>query len=159
MSRGAIAPYHIVSIVVWEDAVATASAAGFYRRTFGHVVAVIYTGGSVAHLLKLLFAFGWEYMPYWVDWLLIILGTYGGFGLVIFAAEVKWRGTWEKFLHGLIAVHLLASVLVHVWTVVVESHGFFTLFPYEYSFFALGYFVFFAWRSWTMQLIPLSTNT
>ncbi len=130
----------------------------FYRKTFGHVVAAVYTGGTIAHLLKLVFSFGWEYMPYWVDWALIVLGTYGGFGLVIFALDVRWRGVWEKLVHGLIAVHLLASVLVHVWTVVIGSHRFFTLFPYEYSYFALVYFAFFAWRSWTMKLVPADTG-
>jgi hypothetical protein len=127
-----------------------------YRRTFGRAVAVVYTGGTVAQSLKLVFAFGWEYMPFWVDWALILLGTYGSVGLILFAGQIAWRGTWEKVVHGLIAAHLLVSVVVHAWIVVVGSHDFFTIFPYEYSYFAVAYFGFFAWRSWTMKLLPPS---
>ncbi len=115
---------------------------------------MVYTGGTVAQALKLLLDFGWEYMPFWVDWALIGLGTYGGVGLLLFVRGVAWRGTWEKVVHGVIVVHLLGSVLVHAWVVIVGHHEFFTAFPYEYSYFAVGYFALFAWRSWTMRLAP-----
>ena len=127
-----------------------------YRQTFGRAVAVVYTGGTLAQSLKLVFAFGWEYMPFWVDWALIVLGTYGGLGLILFAGQIAWRGAWEKVVHGLIAAHLLVSVGVHAWVVIIGSHEFFTVFPYEYSYFAVAYFAFFAWRSWTMKLVPPS---
>ena len=134
-------------------------AGAHYRQTFGRVVAVVYTGGTVAQALKLVFAFGWEYMPFWVDWALIVLGTYGGIGLIVFAGQIAWRGAWERVVHWLIAVHLLVSVGVHAWVVVVGSHEFFTAFPYEYSYFAVAYFGFFAWRSWTMKLVgPADTR-
>lgn len=125
-----------------------------YRTTFGRVVAIVYTGGTAAQALRLLVAFGWEDMPFWVDWALVVLGTYGGVGLVLFASSVAWRGAWEKVVHGLIATHLLVSVVVHIWVLAVGSHEFFRVFPYEYSYFAVVYFGFFAWRSWTMKLIP-----
>lgn len=67
-----------------------------YRRTFGRAVAIVYTGGTVAQLLHLLLRFGWEYMPFWVDWVLIVVGTYGGLGLLIFARRVAWRGTMSS---------------------------------------------------------------
>jgi hypothetical protein len=129
-----------------------------YRRTFGRAVAIVYTGGMVAQILHLLLGFGWEYMPFWVDWVLIVVGTYGGLGLLIFARKVAWRGAWERVVHGLIVVHLLMSVLVHVRALLVGNHEFFAVFPYEYSYFAVIYFGFFAWRSWTMKLVPLSTG-
>ncbi len=129
-----------------------------YRRTFGRVVAVVYTGGTVAQSLRLVFAFDLQYMPFWIDWALVVLGTYGGVGLVLYAGQVAWRGAWEKVVHGLIATHLLVSVVVHAWVVVVGSHEFFTNFPYEYSYFAVVYFGFFAWRSWTMKLVPTSST-
>ncbi|MDH3317693.1 MAG: hypothetical protein OER43_18255 [Gammaproteobacteria bacterium] len=135
---------------------AAAKARSHYRRTFGRAVAIVYTGGTIAQSFKLIFAFGWEYMPYWVDWALIVLGTYGGVGLILYAHQVAWRGGWEKVVHWLTVVHLLVSVAVHAWVVVIGSHDFFTLFPYEYSYFAVAYFAFFAWRSWTMKLTPPS---
>ncbi len=123
-----------------------------YRRTFGRAVALVYTGGTVAHALKLVFAFGWEYMPLVVDWIVIVLGTYGGVGLLLYVRSIAWRGAWEKVVHGLIAAHLLTSVVVHAAVIAVGSHDVFTRFPYEYSYFAVAYFGFFAWRSWTMRL-------
>ena len=129
-----------------------------YRRTFGRAVAVVYTGGTVAQGLKLILAFGWEYMPFWVDWALIVLGTYGGLGLILFARHIAWRGAWEQVVHWLIVGHLLISVGVHAWTLVIGSHQFYTVFPYEYSYFAVAYFGFFAWRSWTMKLVPVSAG-
>jgi hypothetical protein len=93
-------------------------------------------------------------MPFWVDWALIVLGTYGGVGLIVFARQIAWRGVWEKAAHALIVTHLLVSVGVHARTVAIGSHEFFTKFPYEYSYFAVAYFAFFAWRSWTMKLVP-----
>jgi len=127
-----------------------------YRETFSRAVAVVYTGGTIAQSLKLILAFGWEYMPFWVDWALIVLGTYGGVGLILFSQQIAWRGAWEKVVHWLIATHLLVSVAVHAWIVVIGSHEFFTVFPYEYSYFAVAYFALFAWRSWTMRLVPQS---
>ncbi len=134
--------------------VAAGLAGSHYRRTFGRAVAVVYTGGTIAHILKLTIGFGWQYMPFWVDWVLIVLGTYGGVGLLLFVRQIAWRGTWERVVHVLIATHLLASVGVHAWIIVVGSHEFFTIFPYEYSYLAVTYFAFFAWRSWTMKLVP-----
>ncbi len=124
-----------------------------YRNTFGRVVAIVYTGGTVAQALRLVFAFGWEHIPFWVDWALVILGTYGGVGLLLFTRGIAWRGRWEIVVHGLIVAHLLTSVVLHAGAVAVGSHDLFTAFPYEYSYFAVVYFGFFAWRSWTMKLV------
>jgi ABC-type multidrug transport system permease subunit len=99
----------------------------FYRHSFGRVVAVVYTGGTVAQVLRLLVAFSFHDMPFWVDWALVVLGSYGGIGLLV-------------------------SVAIHVWAIVAHSHTMFAVFPYGYSFFATAYFAAFAWRSWIMRL-------
>jgi hypothetical protein len=56
--------------------------------------------------------------------------------------------------HWLIAVHLSVSVAVHLWILVVGSHEVLSVFPHGYSYLALAYFGFFAWRSWTLRLRP-----
>jgi len=68
--------------------------------------------------------------------------------------EVLYRGWWEKATHWLIVVHLSVSVVVHVWILAVRSHEVLSVFSYGYSYAALAYFAFFAWRSWTMRLRP-----
>ena len=126
----------------------------FYRKTFGKVVAIIYTAGTGAQILRLVVQFGWEDMPFFPDWGLVILGPYGVIGLVLFSGHVAYRGKWETLTHWLITGHLFISIIVHLWILAVRSHAVLSVFGYSYSYFAVLYFAFFAWRSWTMRLEP-----
>ncbi|NNG15126.1 MAG: hypothetical protein HKM89_01510 [Gemmatimonadales bacterium] len=128
------------------------------RANFAKAVAVIYTAGTVAHLLRLIYRFTWQEMPYFPDGILSILGTIGVAGLVLFAREVDYRGAWERVTHWLIVAHLGVSVVVHMWILVVHSHELLAPFSFSYSYFAAVYFAFFAWRSWTMRLVPLAAS-
>lgn len=116
-----------------------------------HAVAVLYSGGSVAQLLKLVFDFPWQDMPFVIDWLIVVMGTIGAASLLVATPKIDYRGWWEKPVHFLIIVHLAVSVVLHAWTIYVQSHEFYAVFPLQYSYFALAYFVFFAWRSWTVR--------
>ena len=126
--------------------------------TFCKVVAVIYTGGALAQVFRLAARFEWEDAPFFPDWILAILGPYGAIGLFLFSGQIEYRGKWEKITHWLIAGHLLISVVVHIWILAVHSHEVLSVFGYSYSYFALPYFGFFAWRSWTMRLEPTQTE-
>ncbi len=129
----------------------TEGASGAAR--FGlHAAAVLYSGGALAQLLKLVFDFPWQEMPYAVDWGIIVLGSIGATTLLLLTSRIAYRGWWEKPVHFLIIAHLYASVGLHVWTISIRSHDFYGSFPREYSYFALLYFAFFAWRSWTVEL-------
>ncbi len=116
-----------------------------------HAAAVLYTGGSIAQLLKLIFDFPWQEMPWAVDWAIVALGSLATVTLVANTGRIAWRGAWEKPVHYLIILHLMASVATHLWALWVRNHDMFGKFPYEYSYFALAYFGFFAWRSWTIR--------
>lgn len=118
-----------------------------------HAVAVLYTGGSVAQLLKLVYDFSWQEMPYIIDWLIVILGTVGAVTLTLQTGKIEYRGRWERPVHFLIIAHLAVSVIIHLWTIYVQNHHLFGAFPREYSYFAIAYFVMFAWRSWTIKLV------
>ena len=118
-----------------------------------HAVAVLYTGGSVAQLLKLVYDFPWQEMPYIIDWLIVILGTVGAMTLTIQTQRIDYRGWWEKPVHFLIITHLGISVALHLWTISVQNHDLYAAFPLGYSYLALVYFLFFAWRSWTVRLV------
>ena len=127
---------------------------GLLRVVFPKVVALIYTGGTVAHILRLIVRFDLTDMPFWVDWVLVILGPIGAAGLVVYATNVRYRGRWEHITHWLIFVHLSISVVFHAWIIAVQSHDAVSVFPYSYSYFAALYFAFFAWRSWTIRCKP-----
>ena len=117
-----------------------------------HAVAILYTGGSIAQLLRLVFDFPLQELPYAIDWAITLLGSIGAITLVLKIRRIHYRGWWEKPVHLLIILHLTGSVALHVWAIYVQSHDVFRVFPMEYSYFALVYFVFFAWRSWTFRL-------
>lgn len=117
-----------------------------------HSVAVLYSGGSIAQLLKLIYDFPWQEMPFVIDWLIVILGTTGLATLTMQTRHIDYRGWWERPVHFLIIAHLGISVVLHLWTIYVQNHDVYAVFPREYSYFALAYFVFFAWRSWTISI-------
>ena len=117
-----------------------------------HATAALYTGGTIAQLLKLIYNFSWQEMPYFIDWVIVILGTLGATTLAIQTRRIQYRGWWEKPVHFLIIAHLGISVAIHLWAIYIRSHDVFAAFPFEYSYFALVYFAFFAWRSWTLTL-------
>ena len=121
-----------------------------------HAVAALYTGGSIAQLLKLIYQFPWQEMPFVIDWAIVSLGTIGAYTLVVNTRRIAYRGWWEKPVHYLIIVHLGASVVLHAWTIYVQNHDLYAAFPLAYSYFALTYFLFFAWRSWTVKLVNAS---
>ncbi len=119
-----------------------------------HAVAVLYTGGSIAQLLKLMVDFPWQAMPFVIDWVIVVLGSVGAATLAAQTSHIAYRGIWEKPVHFLIIAHLLVSVALHLWTIFEASHDLYSVFPCSYSYFGLLYFVFFAWRSWTIKLKP-----
>ena len=123
-----------------------------------HAVAVLYSGGSIAQLLKLIYNFPWQEMPFIIDWLIVILGTIGVTTLTLETRNIDYRGWWEKPVHFLIVAHLGVSVVLHIWTIYVSNHNLYAAFPLEYSYFAVAYFVFFAWRSWTVKLVGRETS-
>ena len=123
-----------------------------------HAVAALYSGGSVAQLLKLVYNFPWQEMPFIIDWLIVILGTIGVTTLATQTRNIDYRGRWEKPVHFLIIVHLGVSVVLHLWTIYIQNHDLYAAFPFEYSYFALTYFVFFAWRSWTVRLVNVESS-
>jgi hypothetical protein len=118
-----------------------------------HAVAALYSGGSVAQFLKLVYDFPWQEMPFIIDWIIVIVGTIGVATLALHTRYIDYRGWWEKPVHFLIIAHLSVSVILHLWTIYVQNHDLYGVFPRDYSYFALAYFVIFAWRSWTVKFV------
>ena len=127
---------------------------GLLRRVFPKVVALTYTGGTVVHIVRLIFRFDLKYMPFEVDWVIVTLGPIGVTGIIVFSKHVYYRGMWENITHWLIIIHLFISVVVHVWILAVRSHQALSIFGYSYSYFAAAYFGYFAWLSWSMRFNP-----
>ncbi|MDH3266740.1 MAG: hypothetical protein OEM25_07230 [Gammaproteobacteria bacterium] len=126
--------------------------ANAYAKISFHAAAALYTGGTVAQLLKLFLSFSWTDMPFVIDWVIVVLGSIGACGLIWFQGAIAYRGVWERIVHWAIVLHLVASVALHVWTIGQGNHELYAAFPREYSYFAVVYFGLFAWRSWTVRL-------
>lgn len=56
---------------------------------------MIYTGGTIAHLFRLAVGFTWRDMPFFVDWVLVVLGPIGVVGLIRLKDEIVYRGRGE----------------------------------------------------------------
>ena len=80
-------------------------------------------------------------IPVEVDWVVVIVGGYAGLGLVIFAHKVPFQNIWDKIAYGILIIHLDGSVLLHAYILCVGSHQVLGIFPYWYSFVAVGYFL------------------
>ena len=113
----------------------------FYYKTFARVALLPYVGGTIIHILRLIYDFPIEQMPTEVDWVVIVIGGYAGVGLIVFANRVPFENLWDKVGYGLLIFHLDGSVVVHAYMLFTGSHDFLGLFPYWYSFLAVGYFI------------------
>jgi len=113
----------------------------FYYKTFARMALLPYIGGTIIHILRLVYDFPLDAMPYEADWLVVIIGGYGGLGLIVYAHKIKFQGLWDKIIYGLLIFHLDGSVLFHAYILWIGSHEVLNIFSYGYSFFAVGYFI------------------
>ena len=113
----------------------------FYYKTFARVCLLPYIGGTVIHLLRLIFGFPIEEIPFEVDWVVVLIGGYAGLGLLIFASDIPFKSVWDKVAYGLLVFHLDGSVILHTYMLIAGDHHALRVFPYWYSFVALGYFI------------------
>ena len=93
------------------------------------------------HILRLIYNFPIDEMPYEADWLVVIIGGYAGIGLIVYANRIPFQNLSDKIAYGLLIFHLDGSVIIHAYILWVGSHEVLNVFSYEYSFFAVAYFV------------------
>ncbi len=113
----------------------------FYYKTFARVALLPYVGGTIVHILRLIYDFPIEQMPTEVDWFIVVIGGYAGVGLIVFANRVPFENLWDKVGYGLLIFHLDGSVVFHAYMLFAGSHDALRVFPYWYSFLAVGYFI------------------
>lgn len=113
----------------------------FYFRTFSKVAILPYIGGTIVHLLRLIYRLPLVEMPFWMHWVIVLLGGYASVGFVFFIRQIKFRGIFDKILYGLVIFHLGGSVIMHAYSLVVQNNNWMGVFSVEYSYFALLYFV------------------
>ena len=117
----------------------------FYFKTFARLALLPYIGGTVIHILRLIYDLPIDRIPFEVDWLVVIIGGYAGIGLIIYANRIPFQGLFDKIIYGLLIFHLDGSVILHAYILWVRSHEVLTVFSYRYSFFAVAYFMAFGY--------------
>ncbi len=113
----------------------------FYFKTFARLALLPYIGGTVIHILRLIYNFPIDAIPFEADWLVVIVGGYAGFGLIIYANRIPFQNLFDKIIYGLLIFHLDGSVILHAYILWVRSHEVLNVFSYGYSFFAVAYFM------------------
>ena len=113
----------------------------FYYKTFARVSLLPYIGGTIIHILRLIYKFPIEDIPFEVDWVIVSIGGYAGLGLIVFANKIPFKNVWDKIAYALLIIHLDGSVILHAYLLWVGNHNALTIFPYWYSFVAVGYFI------------------
>ena len=113
----------------------------FYYKTFARVCLLPYIGGTIIHILRIIYDFPIDEIPLEIDWFVVTIGAYGGLGLIVFVKRVPFKSIWDKIAYGLLIFHLDGSVILHVYILFVGNHDILNIFPYWYSFIAIGYFL------------------
>jgi len=113
----------------------------FYYKTFARVCLLPYIGGTIIHILRIIYDFPLEEIPFEADWLVVVVGGYAGLGLIIFATRIPFKNIWDKIIYGLLIFHLDGSVILHAYLLSIGNHDILNIFPYWYSFIAIGYFL------------------
>ncbi len=93
------------------------------------------------HILRLIYNLPIDEIPFEADWLVVIVGGYAGLGLIIYANRIPFQNLVDKIIYGLLIFHLDGSVILHAYILIVGTHEVLNVFSYEYSFFAVAYFM------------------
>lgn len=117
------------------------TARNFYYHTFAKAALLPYIGGTVLHLVRLISRNPEMEIPFEVDYFIVLVGSYAGMGFLVFWKDVPLKTIGARILQALVAFHLLGSVILHARAIVLGNHDLFAIFSYEYSYFAVVYFV------------------
>ena len=72
----------------------------FYYKTFARVCLLPYIGGTIIQILRIIYDFPIEEIPSEIDWFIVVIGGYGGLGLIIFANKILFKNVWDKIAYG-----------------------------------------------------------
>lgn len=123
----------------------------FFYRTFARVALLPYLGGTILHLVRIGGGQAEMHIPFEVDYFIVFIGGYAGTGFVVFIRRIPFKSIVDRVLYGLVAFHLLGSVILHARAILMDNHDFFRIFSLEYSYFAVVYFVVFGSYCFLLQ--------
>ena len=115
-----------------------------YKSTFSKVGAYIYAAGIVSFIASLLFRFPVQEMPNVVHAVILIAAGYSGIGFLIYFRRAVLPSMVQRIIYLLILLHLSASAILHLYSIVLKSNQWITVFPGWYPYVAVVYFAIFS---------------
>ncbi len=112
-----------------------------YFRTFAKVALIPYVGGTIIHILRLLYKFPIKEAPSIVHWVIVLFGGYACLGFVLYIHRIPFKSLMDKVLYGLVIFHLGGSVVMHGYSLIAQTNSWMGVFSMHYSYFAVFYFV------------------
>jgi len=105
----------------------------------------------VAHGLRIVFKFPIEQMPILIHTVLVVLAGYAGLGYILHFKKVDFANFLDKFIYILILLHLSTTAIMHLYSIIFKTNKWITVFPFWYSYLAIGYFALFAFYSFKLK--------
>lgn len=100
-----------------------------YAKSFAKVATLIYCVSILAFILNILGILPITEVPNWMYLVIIILAGYGGFGFITYSRKVKFKNILDKVVFALIILHLNASVILHIHSIIVNNNKWIQIFP------------------------------
>lgn len=123
----------------------------FPSRTFNRVVAVLYVFGVTIHISRIFIEFEPSSIPRIFDVIIFAGALYGGIGYLKFWKDIYFPGIITKILYGIITFHLLGSVVIHTFIIVIPNNKILDIFPVWYSYIMIAVMALFAYYSWNVR--------
>ena len=96
--------------------------------------------GIVGLIGSLLFRFPVQEMPNVAHFVILIAAGYSGIGFLIYFRRAVLPSMAQRIVYVLILLHLSASAILHLYSIVLESNQWMTVFPGWYPYLAVVYF-------------------
>ncbi|MFX0064117.1 MAG: hypothetical protein ACFFC7_18250, partial [Candidatus Hermodarchaeota archaeon] len=121
------------------------------KSHFNKIAAITYSIGVIFHTFRIIANLPSELMPFWLDGIVVIGATYGSIGLVLalITNSLRMQNIIDRLITYGILLQLVSAVVIHVYTLLIQSHSYFDLFPPIFNYLivmALGLCAFFSWK-------------
>ncbi|MFX1253400.1 MAG: hypothetical protein ACFFCZ_17460 [Promethearchaeota archaeon] len=121
------------------------------KTHFNKIATITYSIGVIFHTFRIITNLPSELMPFWLDAIVVIGATYGSIGLVLalLTNSLKIQNIIDRLIAYGILLQLVSAVVIHVYTLLIQSHSYFDLFPSIFNYLiviVLGLCAFFSWK-------------
>lgn len=122
-----------------------------HGKKFGKVVAILYILGITLNAFRIIIGFEPSSIPPVFDVIILVGALYGGVSYLKYWKEIYFPRKIMRVLYGAITFHLLGSVVVHFFILIIPNNKILNIFPVWYSYIIIVIMALFAYYSWNVQ--------